>query len=140
MPKHSYEHWKEHELMFLNEMYKDKVPNNIIAKALQRTERSVECAIKNILLQKVINNGLYDTISEYDLEEEDIYDNLIHAKYNINNIDKSKYKLDNIIHKIDNNIDADAIDKKENNCGNILILFMVISTLTILIGNSVILM
>lgn len=116
MPKRSYYQWTEDEIMLLHQMYKEKIPNNVIARGLQRTERSVECAIKNILLQKIINTGSKDTISEYDLEEEEVYEDLIPSKYNI----------------VD---DFENIEEQSNNCGNVIFLFIFIASFTIFIGN-----
>lgn len=116
MPKRSYYQWTEDEIMLLHQMYKEKIPNNVIARGLQRTERSVECAIKNILLQKIINTCSKDTISEYDLEEEEVYEDLIPSKYNV----------------VD---DFENIEEQSNNCGNVIFLFIFIASFTIFIGN-----
>lgn len=85
MGKRSYSLWTEDDIYMLDTMYKQNIPTDVIAKGLQRTTRSVEHAIKNIILQKIINNGTESTITEYDLYEDEVYEDLVPGKYNIVN-------------------------------------------------------
>jgi hypothetical protein len=85
MGKRSYSLWTEDDIYILDKMYKQNIPTDVIAKGLQRTTRSVDHAIKNIILQKIINNGTDSAITEYDLYEDEVYEDLVPGKYNIVN-------------------------------------------------------
>lgn len=81
MPANSYTEWTEEDIHTLEVMYANEMPICQIAKALERTPRAIELAIKNLLLQEVLHRGTQKTSEKYNVDMDSMYTTLVPEKY-----------------------------------------------------------
>ena len=81
MAANSYKLWTEEDIDTLDKLYQMNLTVDQIARCLNRTERSIEHAIKNLLIQQVLHHGTQDVIEQYDVQERALYEELVPDKY-----------------------------------------------------------
>ena len=81
MPANSYTEWTEEDVRTLDVMYQNNLPLEQIAKALDRTPRAVEHALKNLLVQQVLHRNTHHVATKYNMTEDTLYHDLVPAKY-----------------------------------------------------------
>lgn len=81
MAINSYKHWTEEDIDTLDKLYKMNLSIEQIARCLNRTERSIEHAIKNLLIQQVLHHTTENVMNEYDLQKQALYEELVPDKY-----------------------------------------------------------
>jgi|Laugresbdmm110sd_1035091.scaffolds.fasta_scaffold24265_1 predicted transcriptional regulator len=81
MAVNSYTEWTEEDIRTLDIMYRNNIPTQQIAKALERTVRAVEHALKNLLLQEVLHTNTRQVADKYNISPEAMYYDLVPEKY-----------------------------------------------------------
>ena len=81
MAVNSYKLWTEEDIDTLDKLYKLNLTVDQIARCLNRTERSIEHAIKNLLIQRVLHHGTKNVVEEYNVQERALYEELVPDKY-----------------------------------------------------------
>lgn len=81
MAPNSYKLWTEEDVETLDQLYRLNLTVDQIARCLNRTERSIEHAIKNLLIQQVIHHGTQCAAYEYNVQERALYEDLVPDKY-----------------------------------------------------------
>lgn len=81
MAINSYKLWTEEDVETLDQLYRLNLTVDQIARCLNRTERSIEHAIKNLLIQQVLHKGTKSVIDEYNVQERALYEEIVPDKY-----------------------------------------------------------
>lgn len=83
MPANSYTEWTEDDIHTLDVMYRNDIPLDQIARALQRTPRAIEHALKNLLVQEVLHTTTQQVATKYNMHVEDLCAELAPEKYHL---------------------------------------------------------
>lgn len=81
MTVNSYKLWTEEDIETLNELYRLNLTVDQMARCLNRSERSIEHAIKNLLIQQVLHRGTQNVVDDYNVQERALYEELVPDKY-----------------------------------------------------------
>lgn len=81
MAVNSYKLWTEEDIDTLDKLYKMNLTVDQMARCLNRSERSIEHAIKNLLIQQVLHNGTENVVEEYNVQERALYEEIVPEKY-----------------------------------------------------------
>ena len=81
MAANSYKLWTEEDIDTLDKLYQMNLTVDQIARCLNRTERSIEHAIKNLLIQQVLHQGTQNVVEQYNVQERALYEELVPDKY-----------------------------------------------------------
>lgn len=81
MAINSYKLWTEEDIDTLDKLYRLNLTVDQIARCLNRTERSVEHAIKNLMIQQVLHNGVDGVVEDYNVQQQALYQDLVPDKY-----------------------------------------------------------
>jgi hypothetical protein len=81
MAANSYKLWTEEDIDTLDKLYQMNLTVDQIARCLNRTERSIEHAIKNLLIQQVLHHGTQNVVEQYNVQERALYEELVPDKY-----------------------------------------------------------
>jgi hypothetical protein len=81
MAVNSYKLWTEEDIDTLEKLYKMNLTVDQMARCLNRSERSIEHAIKNILIQQVLHHGTQNVVEEYNVQERALYEEIVPDKY-----------------------------------------------------------
>jgi hypothetical protein len=77
----SYAPWSGEDIETLDQLYKNDIPLEQIAKVLDRSPRAVEHALKNLLVQNVIRTSTRRTAVKYGLTKDTLTQELVPEKY-----------------------------------------------------------
>uniref|UniRef100_A0A6C0CQV8 Uncharacterized protein n=1 Tax=viral metagenome TaxID=1070528 RepID=A0A6C0CQV8_9ZZZZ len=81
MAVNSYKLWTEEDIDTLDKLYQMNLTVSQMARCLNRTERSIEHAIKNLLIQQVLHHGTQNVVEQYNVQERALYEELAPDKY-----------------------------------------------------------
>ena len=79
----SYLPWTTQEIQSLDKLYRNDLTLDQISKVLGRSPRSVEYALKNLLVQELIHSNPRRVSSKYNVSYETLESELAPYKYNI---------------------------------------------------------
>lgn len=81
MAVNSYKLWTEEDIDTLEKLYQMNLTVDQMARCLHRSERSIEHAIKNLLIQQVLHHGTQNVVEHYNVQERALYEELVPDKY-----------------------------------------------------------
>jgi len=79
--ENQYKKWTEQEIEILVEFMHKQIPMTYIRKALGRSERSIQHAMKNVMFQQLLSHDVDDIAAYYKTDRDHLEEAFVPSKY-----------------------------------------------------------